>query len=282
MSRIYDKKTSNGYKFHIEHFDSPMEVAKVNRTRQITSYKFNDMKEKHIRKTWEGVENYEQALEFMEKGYQPIVDEIRNSMKMAMKGKTEKRFSFQNNITGFAPVVPLAMMGVPNNMIDGKMKRIKAKVIDVIYDITCSAGTSPEDILKAGQTMLGVLIKLEKQGYRFNLYAMQSYSEDKSADLLIVKVKSANQMLDLKRASFPLMHPGFFRVIGFDWYSKCPGAKYRDGYGHAISYKMSTTEYTKTLKELYGNNVVGFSCKELLHRDDKYIEEAITNAKNKI
>ena len=192
-----------------------------------------------------------------------------------------KRISFHNDIVGYAPIVPLAILGVPNSMINSRMKPIKAKVIDVYYNMTASASTDSEDIIKAGVKLLSTIVELELQGYRFNLYAVQNYYSDRKCYMLKIKVKDAMQQIDLKRISFPLTHTAFFRVIGFDWYSKCPEAKYIYRYGHSLDYDFDNNKMQKTAKELFGDNAVWFGCTKIIKENEKYIEEVLVNAGNK-
>jgi hypothetical protein len=151
--------------------------------------------------------------------------------------------------------------------------------------MTTSYGVDSDEIIKAGQKLLGAVIEMEKQGYRFNLYATQAYASRNSADMLVVKVKDARQPLDLKRVSFPLTHTAFFRVIGFDWYSKVPGGKYRSGYGIALSYamKQGKNSIRKAFAELFGKNVLAFSATEIINSGKDYIKEEVEkngNSKN--
>lgn len=267
-------------KFHIEHFDSAQEVARTCATRPMTSSSFHDMPKEDIR-SWHGVKSYNEALELLRNGYQPTVDVMSGVFKNSRNGET-KRITFQNQIQGFAPVVPLALKGVPNCMVNMTMKPIKTKVIDIYYDMVASCGQSSDNIIKAGQTLLGTIVELEKQGYRFNIYAVQSYADSSSCDMLTVKVKSSGQPLDLKRISFPLTHTAFFRVIGFDWYSKCPGAKYRGGYGCALSYEIwSDQRLQETTKQLFGKSAVYFSAASIIGHDKEHIKEALTNGNSK-
>ena len=272
MSTIQDKK-SGRINFHMERYESAMEVVEKARTRQITDSSFDD-KSKGSLDEWSGVSSYKEALELMRNGYQPTVEKMRGLFK-ANKSGEGKRFAFQNGVQGFAPVVPLALKNVPNCMIDMRMKPIKAKVIDVYYDMVTSCGTSSSQILATGQELLGTIIELERQGYRFNLYACQTYSDDNSCDMLIVKVKSAGQPLDLKRISFPLTHTGFFRVIGFDWYSRLPGGKYRSGYGRAIGYTLGK-KLDKTAEDLFGKTAVYMSAAKVIGCDKEHFKNVLT------
>lgn len=281
MSKIFNREAGRkGYKFHIEQFESAMEVAQTCKTRKMTSGSFDDVS-KEASGDWYGVKSYEEALSLLSGGYQPTVEAMRGVFK-ATKSGMGTRFSFQNNVVGFAPVVPLALKNVPNSMVSMTMKPIKSKVIDVYYDMTNSAGTDSDDIIKAGQALLGAVIEMERQGYRFNLYAVQTYSDSSDCDMLVVKVKSATQPLDLKRISFPLTHTAFFRVIGFDWYSKVPGGKYRIAYGHALGYEFKEkAKIDQICTELFGKSAVWFSGKDIKGKGKEYIKEVVGNGNSK-
>lgn len=279
MSTIVDKKPKKFKKFHIERFDSAMEMAQTCKTRPITDSRFDD-KSKETFGSFEGVSTYQDALDLLSGGYQPTVDAMRGVFKAGVQG-SGNRFAFQNSVVGFAPVVPLALKNVPNSMIGMTMKPIKCKVVDVYYDMTCSCGTDSKDIIEAGRKLLSAVIELERQGYRFNLYAVQGYNDNTGCDMAVVKVKSATQPLDLKRISFPLTHTAFFRVIGFDWYSKVPGGKYRGGYGHALAYDYNNEQMQELGKELFGANAIFFTAVGIMKKDTDHIKEVVTNGKGK-
>lgn len=259
MSIIFNKKiVINGHSmvFNGERFDSAMELVDTCKTRKNTSEHFKKMKEEQISEKWHGVKSYDEALNLLRNGYDAGVQQITAALNAG--SVTQKRIRFQNNVVGFAPVVPLALMGIPNCMIDTSIKKIKHKVIDVYYDITASASTSPETILKNGKKVLETIVALEKQGYRVNLSAVQGYTDESSCDMLIVKIKSADRPMDLKRVTFPLIHPAFFRVIGFDWYGKFPKGKYRPLYGQALNYKIDIKN-KDFIKQMFGEHSIYIS-----------------------
>lgn len=262
ISRQISTKHHKNYPINMEMFKSALEVADTCKTRQITNSWFDNMQKNSSISRWNGVKSYSEAIDLLRGGYQPIVDELKLSTKINRHGE-QKRIQFRNEVQGFMPVVPLAMMGVPNSMINTTIKPIKRKVLDVYYDTTANAGVKPDAIIKVGQTLLGAILELEQQGYKFNLYAVQTYSDRDGADCICVKVKSSDKPLDLKRMSFPLCHTAFFRVIGFDWYSKFPKGTYRSGYGHNINQEFES-EYPDLIKQLFGENAIMFNANELL------------------
>lgn len=268
----FDNKVVN-----VEMFDSANEVVEVSARRKMTSTRFHNMSDpSEIDQSWTGVASLEEAKELMRSGYQPTVDKLKTGIKANVQGQG-KRISFFNDVVGYAPVVPLALLGVPTSMQNSYMKPIKAKVLNIYYDMTANCNVSKEDIIKAGQQLLAAIMELEMQGYKFNLYAIQSYWDGSSADVLCTKIKSSNTPLDLKRISFPLTHTAYFRVIGFDWYSKTPKGKYRCGYGHALGYDFNEKEMQAGFQELFGKNCVVFSCQKILRKDSEHFKTVIAN-----
>ena len=271
MSINFQKKTqAKKMNFNVEVFNSAGEVVDVSARRKITNSSFHDFDNGYMPgREWCGnFRTFEEVKTAMREGYQPTVDKLKGAFKANLAGQA-KRISFFNDVVGFAPIVPLALMGIPEAMQNSYMKPIKAKVIDVYYDMTCSWSVDSDDIIKAGQTLLGAILELEMQGYKFNLYATQSYSGDGDCDMLCTKIKSSNTPLDLKRMSFPLTHTAYFRVIGFDWYSKFPIGKYRSCYGHSIAYDKSQEEITKEFQRLFGKGAMFFTATTLVKKGDK-------------
>lgn len=288
MSIITEKNITcrgkKNFKVMLERYNSAMEMVADLRKRKITDMSFYDKSKEEFGK-WEGVKTYEECLQYMQNGYQPTVDALKESVKPSVKGDT-KRISFKNDIVGGNPIVPLAMIGVPNCMQNTYIRPIKAKVIDVYYDMTCSCDTSSKSIIEAGQKILGTILRLEQKGYKFNLYAVQSYCNSIcnsiDADMLCVKVKSSSQPLDIKRMSYTLTHTSFFRVLGFDWYSRTPKGTYRCGYGHALGYDLdSAEEIDDFAKKMFGDNAVYLSAaimnsREYKNSKDEYINSTIS------
>jgi hypothetical protein len=266
------------YSIHMERFESVAEMVAVNNKREMTSSSFNNVRA-DIDGSWSGVKSFSDAEQLLINGYQPTVEAMRGVWKG--KAGTVGRFKFENQIAGFAPIVPLALKGVPNCMLNMSMKPMKAKVLDVYYDITVACRVSSGDIIKLGQSILGSIIELEREGYRFNLYGVQTYSDSNSCDMLVVKLKSASQPLDLKRVSFPLTHTAFFRVFGFDWYSRVPNGKYRSGYGHAMGYDFSIEDLSEMAQQVLSKNWVYIVASEMVGEDKDKIKEVIVNANSK-
>ena len=266
----------DNYRIMTETYYNTSDIVEDLKKRSITDKAFCDMQDGNLGGNDEdfcGVSTYEEAIEFLEKGYQPIVEELKANINENMRGQG-KRISFKNDVVGFAPIVPLAIMGVPTSMINTNIKPIKAKVIDLYVDITYTCGDKSSEIIKSSSRILSVVLKLEQAGYRFNIFCVKSQADGKDCDMMIVRVKDAAQPVDLKRISFPIAHTAFSRVIGWDWYSRFPKGRHRLGYGSSLTLRSNFKK--EWAKKMFGNNAVLIGAKILMKEDEKYIEEVFT------
>lgn len=285
MSTILEKKIDISpftVDVKAEVYDNARELVLNNKNRPV---RHGDYAVDGVRNSWHGVRSKEEAYNMLDTGYQPVVERLKETLKVVPQ--SSPRFTFSNNVQGFLPIVPLALKGVPNSMLDMRIRPMKAKVLNVYYDMTANCDKDVDDFIKAGKLLLGTILALEQQGYRFNLYALQSYWDahnyaKHSIDFLCVKVKSSSSPFDLKRMSFPLTHPAFFRVIGFEWQGKSPITRYiGGGRGRAIAYDLAKSDCEKIVKSMFGNNAFYLSGAKLINRsyDQKTLTEVFTSAK---
>ena len=280
MIRVEKKAVARGKTFvaNIEIYSNTAEMINDLRIRKRTDKRFDDMPQKELDVSWHGVSKYEDALKLLHDGYQPVVDQIRQELYIkpaASINGSQKRYYFENDVAGFQPVVPMAILGLPNSMINMHIRPIRSKIVDIYYDMSCSWLTSSQTIIRNGILVLKYINHLEQQGYKVNLYSVQFHCDDDSGDALCVKVKDSNRPLDLKRISVPIAHTSFFRVLGFDWYSKFPAGKFRRAYGHALAYNFEEEDLQSVIHQLLGPNAVYISAECILDGGEKYIKRAL-------
>ena len=165
------------FPINLEVVDNGWEVVDLSSTRRLTDERFRSEADftKDLKESFYGVRNISDAYQLMRSGCPEITKELKDyESKINLSGES-KRVRFQNDIVGFAPVVPLAMQGVPNCMSNCEYKSMKNKVINVYYEMGASARYEPSDFRKGGCKLLGALMKLEMSGYRFNLYGFASF-----------------------------------------------------------------------------------------------------------
>jgi len=288
MSIKREKQIAVPHKYTVsaraEIYNTTKELVYDNRHREVR-HRAYDMSARTIKPNFHGVSSCDEAYTLLATGYQPVVSTLKEEVKVGTI--TAKRIALVNDIQGFAPVVPLALTGIPNCMIDTRVKPMKSKVIDIYYDMTANYGNAQSAFIKAGKLLLSAVLGLEKQGYRLNIYAMQSYWDsrnysDHALDILCVKIKSSDCPLDIKRMSFPLAHPAFFRVVGFEWQSKSPITRFiGDGRGGELIGSFDAKARTEIIKAIFGNNAFYIPCAALIEGDysTKTLQEALINGK---
>ena len=80
--------------------------------------------------------------------------------------------------------------------------------------------------------------------------------------------------------SFPLTHPAFFRVIGFDWQGKSPITRdIGSGRGYALGYDYNAKELNDIAKKMFGANACYIPCSNIISDDydTKVIKEGFVN-----
>lgn len=253
-------RDSDGMSYNIEEFRNLYELSKTIEGREtLPQWNRDNIYKTELEEDFHGVSSVQEAHDIMTGGYvEPLEDMVAFSKSLNTK-TVEKRFKFQNSVVGFVPVVPLAILGVPNNMIDMRMKSMKTKVIELVYDCGAVCSYSAEDMKKAGKVIAEAIISLEKKNYRVSLKIMLSFwsrkfDPEKQTQICLVTVKEANQPLDTKRILFPIMHPAMFRVIEFEWQQKAPGNKFLPcrGTGMSQAIKGNDSDLRKKIKEILG------------------------------
>lgn len=278
LRQYYPKAFGGNYKLSIERFSSAAEITEVSNKRSVTNPNFNgDFTRDKIRSSFNGVNTWSDACELLQHGYKAIVPKLQKRIEMTARGDGLKT-AFRNDVVGFAPVVPLSMIGVPNCMVNTYKKPIRNKVVNIYYDRTALGNRSTSEIENTAVKFISTLIDLEMQGYRFNLTVVKTQADSTDADMMMLKIKDANAPLDLQRMTYPLVHTSFARVTCWDWYSRCPSARYRWGLGHNLSIEKTNEQIQDAIEELFGEKCIYFSLEDMIDAPDDYITNVITNA----
>lgn len=158
------------------------------------------------------------------------------------------RRSTINDVVGFMPNVPNYVIGIPNNMIRDNRNIIKSKVINIFISISAAWYISKEDIKKRCAEYVAAINALEEQGYRCNVYtgAVGTNYDKKIYNLLVIKIKSDREPLNLAKMAFPLAHPSMLRRLKFRWMETIP-LDFGSGYGQSITNEKKINELLKPI-----------------------------------
>lgn len=200
--------------------------------------------------SWTKTSSFDEAVDLMRNGWTDMAQQLTHKLKATPDMELMHQMRTVIGVAGFQPVVPLYLAGVPTNMVSKQMVPIKQKVINVTKSIDYSSGVSADKIVEESIKAMQIIKKLESQGYRANLYiAIGSFSGGTEI-VCKVKIKSANEKMNISKVAFPLVHPSMLRRLFFRWIEVNPHVtkSFVHGYGMPASHKK--------LQKAFPNDIV--------------------------
>lgn len=202
---------------------------------------------------WHGTKTWQEAVDQYHAGLADRAAKMTDALKRIKarcNAVTEKnRVRIRNYYHGYTPNVAAAVAGLPKSMRQRQRTPYKTPVVNVVYDVTLAGYNDPEQLEKAGETVLQLVALLEYSGYRVRLdLCIFNVGTDtmnpKNKALGIITLKDYQHRLDLLKLSFPLASASMFRRFGFRWLETVPDmdkltarecTHFRDGYGYCLS-----------------------------------------------
>jgi len=179
--------------------------------------------------------DFEEAVNLFKHGWSDMAEKLVQKLKVA-ENKVEPTMKPRNalGVCGYQAIVPLYLQGVPNNMMNKKMVPVKQKVITINKSIDYNGGTSSDTIINESIKAMQVVKKLEAQGYRCNLNIVLGSHEPSVKLFIKVRIKSANEKVNISKLAFPLVHPSMLRRLFFRFIEVYPSVtkEFIHGYGH--------------------------------------------------
>ena len=121
------------------------------------------------------------------------------------------------------------------------------KHVRLVFNGSVSACVNPETIIQRGVFICALIECLEFAGTRVEIIYTQAMISDRGVKTeFSIKLKSAEQPMDMARMVFALAHPSMLRRIGFSWCEQIENPKSHgfakdDGYGHIGVHPQSAT-----------------------------------------
>lgn len=261
------KINSNGYKIYMEEYNSISEFVQTINSRpqnpEITSTASIDSDY-----SFTGTYDYNEAENLLLHGWTEESEKLNEMLKL--KALKEKSVKNTYDVAGFQCSVPRYLQGIPTNMINQKVVTKKQKVITITKNVAYSFYVSKEKIEEESIKVLQLVNSLEKQGYRVIINVMII---SKKGDTIIankVRIKNANERLNLSKVSFPLVHPSYLRRILFRWMERFEYTTKPFDYTYGTSVKCE--EFNNILKNNKNDNEYFaealYSYKDTLTLDD--------------
>lgn len=184
--------------------------------------------------------DFEEAVNLFKNGWSDMANKLVQKLKV-IESKTQPTMKPRNTLSvcGYQAIVPLYLQGAPNNMMSKKMVPVKQKVITLNKSIDYKAKVSADEIIEESIKAMRIVKKLEAQGYRCNLNIVLGSKEKSKSFFIKVKIKSANEKLNVSKLAFPLVHPSMLRRLFFRFIEVYPNITNEFVYGYG---KPSTSE----------------------------------------
>jgi len=181
-------------------------------------------------------ENFNEAVELFKNGWSDMATKLVQKLKVIEnEAKTIMKPKNALGVAGYQVIVPLYLQGVPNNMVTKKMVPVKQKVITLNKSIDYRGGVDADQIIEESIKAMQIVKKLEAQGYRCNLNIVLGTTDGYPPKQFVVKVriKSANEKLNVSKLAFPLVHPSMLRRLFFRFIEVYPNVTeaFVNGYG---------------------------------------------------
>lgn len=242
--------------FRFENFKSVYEFEQALAERPVNSIFAKMGKKPTSQKTddaeWFQTENYKEADELLIKGWNAKIDEVKKSCEKFSSTIAVKHSKMKVDYVGVMPCVPSAIKGYPKSMINvtKKTNLEKQRTKHIIFDNTANGGTSGEQLLKAGLTVLKLAMILDKSNVKtkIDMLPFTTFDSDRFYGCSVT-IKDYRQPFNYLKMAYPIANPSFFRRHGFRWLETLENNEmsvyFANGYGGSIFGRSKTEEYLK-------------------------------------
>jgi hypothetical protein len=187
----------------------------------------------------------------MKNGWKDMAQKLTHTIKM-QDLQIDKNFKAKNylDVCGYQAIVPLYLQGVPNNMVNKRMVPIKQKVVTINKCVQYSANVRKETIIEESIKALQIIKKIESQGVRCNLNVVVHTTKTNCKDYLLkIRIKNANEKMNVSKLAFPLVHPSMLRRLFFRFLEIYPDVE--KGYVNSYGQPANVRNTKDLLKDEY-------------------------------
>lgn len=181
--------------------------------------------------------NYEEATELFKNGWNDMAQKLTKKLNVIKNQVVDAQVQkILYDVVGFQCSVPRYLQGIPTSMVNKKLVPVKQRVITLNKDISYNAFTTTEEIVEASTQTLQLIKKIEAQGIRVNLNLIFGSTAGSTKEVVKIRLKSANERLNVSKLAFPLVHPSMLRRLLFRYMETAPTvtSEYTWGYGKPL------------------------------------------------
>lgn len=208
------------------------------------------------RKYFTGTDSFEEADNLRRKGDKKslaMLNEYKIKFDKYIQYNNGYKIKQRNDIHGFVPIVPNAIIGLPLSMINQSREAKKVKGVDVLYNVSIKCGTGTDDIARKGAIMLSLIDALESKGFRVNLKVGSVAMKGNTVHGVVTTMKRYDEPLNIRKLAYYLINPSCLRRTFFklkETISELTDVT-REGYGKNADFDKQREK----LKAIYGEQL---------------------------
>ena len=218
-TKTYGKNTS-----YIREFDSLNEFESyITNTPLNDTFRWQKLSSTSGSYSFTQTQSYEEATKLLKDGWSSMAQDLTNKLNVIKNQVVNEHVQkILYDVVGFQASVPRYLQGIPTSMVNKKLVPVKQKVITLDKDISYNASIKTEQIIEASVQTLQLIKKIEAQGIRVNLNLIWGVAAGDTKEVAKVRLKSANERLNISKLSFPLVHPSMLRRLCFRYLEVAP------------------------------------------------------------
>lgn len=229
-TKTYGKKTS-----YIREFDSLNEFESyITNTPLNETFRWQKLSSTDGSYGFTQTNSYEEATKLFKDGWSSMAQDITKKLKVIQNQVVDAHVQkVLYDVVGFQASVPRYLQGIPTSMVNKKLVPVKQRVITLDKDISYNCGITTAQIIEASVQTLQLIKKIEAQGIRVNLNLVWGVTAGDTKEVAKIRLKSANERLNISKLAFPLVHPSMLRRLCFRYLEVAPTVtkSYTWGYG---------------------------------------------------
>lgn len=197
------------------------------------------------------------ARRLLTEGWAEGANKVKQVSLTMAQGEADGLPAFYNDVSGPIGFAQAALAGDPECYLQYDSAPLSRPVVSLAVSITCANKLESGDFIRRGAVYLTIINALEAAGMRVELYALiGTYSgspSDKEGRVIFtaVRIKDADQDINLQALAYIIAHPAAFRRLGFAAIEKQVEDDFNGSFCHAYgspfngSNKEASAEITK-------------------------------------
>lgn len=209
-----ETKTISNMKYYICNFNSINDLySYISETPLNNTFRFEQLFSVSGSEKFTKTKSFDEAKLLLRSGWEDGSKELSEKLKAetTYENIASKRKTLYD-VQGFQCSVPRYLNGIPTNMMRTKVIPNKQKVVNIVKNIGYNVKFKADEIMEQSVKVLRIVNKLESQGYRVNLDIVLG-AEEQIGVIAKVRIKNANERLNVSKLAFPLVHSSMLRRI---------------------------------------------------------------------